>query len=130
MVINADGQLGTGNGGGGGGVTSWSHRTGDVLPQLGDYSFPLLSGLLGDAQLRGTYSNAVTLSNPSNVYYGNGSNLAGVVPGPGSQHHPKWDGAAVRRQLQHRRQRLSQQLQQCHDVSDWRKQRREYRQPR
>ncbi|MGO9561829.1 MAG: tail fiber domain-containing protein [Candidatus Korobacteraceae bacterium] len=50
-------------------------------------SFSNLSGTLANAQFSGGYSNAVTLSNTSNVYYGNGSNLTGVVAGPGSPYY-------------------------------------------
>jgi hypothetical protein len=38
----------------------------------------LSSGTVPDAQLSGTYSNILTFSNPSNVYYGDGSNLTGI----------------------------------------------------
>ena len=86
VVINANGQLGTGSSGGTG-VTSWNGRTGAVVPQSGDYSFSLLSGTLQDSQLSGTYSSALTLANTSNVYYGNGSNLTGVVAGSGSPYY-------------------------------------------
>ena len=41
--------------------------------------FSQLVGSLASSQFSGSYSNAVTLSNTSNVYYGNGSNLTGVV---------------------------------------------------
>ncbi|MGA7318041.1 MAG: hypothetical protein WBX22_29205, partial [Silvibacterium sp.] len=80
VVVNANGQLGTGPLGG---VTSWNGRTGAVVPQSGDYSFSLLSGTLQASQLSGAYGSALTLSNTSNVYYGNGSNLTGVVCGGG-----------------------------------------------
>jgi hypothetical protein len=46
--------------------------------------FSSLSGTLGSAQFSGGYGNAITLSNTSNIYYGNGSNLTGVVVGSGS----------------------------------------------
>ncbi|MGB7554388.1 MAG: tail fiber domain-containing protein [Candidatus Korobacteraceae bacterium] len=50
--------------------------------------FSQLSGTLASSQFSGTYGNAVTLSNTSNVYYGNGSNLTGVVGGgPGSPYY-------------------------------------------
>ena len=49
--------------------------------------FSQLSGTLASSQFSGTYSNAVTLSNTSNVYYGNGSNLTGVIAGPGSPYY-------------------------------------------
>ena len=42
---------------------------------------------MASSQFGGTYGNAVTLSNTSNVYYGNGSNLTGVVSGPGSPYY-------------------------------------------
>ena len=86
VVINSSGQLGTGSSGGSG-VSSWNGRTGAVVPVANDYSFSLLSGTLGSSQLSGTYGNAITLSNTSNVYYGNGSNLTGVVAGSGSPYY-------------------------------------------
>jgi hypothetical protein len=58
--------------------------TGKLGTGGGTYSFSMLSGALLNGQFSGTYSNAVTLSNPSNVYYGNGSNLTGLVVGAGS----------------------------------------------
>ena len=45
--------------------------------------FSNLGGTLASSQFSGTYSNAVTLSNTNNVYYGNGSNLTGIVGGGG-----------------------------------------------
>ncbi len=50
-------------------------------------SFSNLSGTLASSQFSGSYSNAVTLSNTSNVFYGNGSNLTGLVAGPGSPYY-------------------------------------------
>jgi hypothetical protein len=49
--------------------------------------FSQLGGTLASSQFGGTYSNAVTLSNTSNVYYGNGSNLTGVAPTQGSPYY-------------------------------------------
>lgn len=49
--------------------------------------FSNLSGSLGSSQFSGVYSNPVTLSSTSNVYYGNGSNLTGIVPGAGSPYY-------------------------------------------
>ena len=50
--------------------------------------FSQLVGNLASSQFSGAYSNAVTLSSTSNVYYGNGSNLTGVVGGgPGSPYY-------------------------------------------
>lgn len=43
--------------------------------------FSNLSGTLASSQFSGTYSSGVTLSNSANVFYGNGSHLAGVVAG-------------------------------------------------
>ena len=86
VVINANGQLGTGTSAGSG-VTSWNSRTGAVVPQTGDYSFSMVSGSLANSQFSGTYSNAVSLSNTSNLYYGNGSNLTGIVPAAGSPYY-------------------------------------------
>lgn len=37
--------------------------------------------------LSGTYSNALTLSNTSNVFVGNGSGLTGVLPAAGSPYY-------------------------------------------
>jgi trimeric autotransporter adhesin len=74
-----------------GGVTSWNSRTGAVLPQSGDYSFSLLSGTLESSQLSGTYSSALTLSNPSNVidgiFSGNGAELSDVPVSSGSSYY-------------------------------------------
>lgn len=64
---------------GAGGVTSWNGRTGAVVPQAGDYNFSQISGKLGGSEFSGTYSQAVTLSNSSNVLYGDGSHLSGIV---------------------------------------------------
>jgi hypothetical protein len=49
--------------------------------------FSNLGGTLASSQFSGTFSNAVTLSNTSNVYYGNGSNLTEVVAGAGSPYY-------------------------------------------
>ena len=86
VFIDATGKLGT-TGGSLGGVTSFNGRTGAVVPAANDYGFSLLSGTLGGSQLSGAYGNAVTLSNTSNVYYGNGSNLTGVIAGAGSPYY-------------------------------------------
>ncbi len=86
VVINSSGQLGTASSGGSG-VSSWNGRTGAVVPVANDYSFSLLSGTLSSSQLGGTYGTAVTLSNTSNVYYGNGANLTGIVAGPSSPYY-------------------------------------------
>ena len=40
--------------------------------------FSQISGLLGNAQLSGSYGNAVSLSNASNVFRGNGAGLTGL----------------------------------------------------
>ena len=49
--------------------------------------FSQLVGSLASSQFGGSYGNAVTLSNTSNVYYGNGSNLMGVVVASGSPYY-------------------------------------------
>jgi hypothetical protein len=85
VVVNSNGQLGTTTQGSG--VTSWNGRTGAVMPQSGDYSFSLVGGTLASSQLSGTYSNALTLSNTSNVFAGNGSGLTGVLPAGGSPYY-------------------------------------------
>jgi hypothetical protein len=85
VVVNSNGQLGTTTQQSV--VTSWNGRTGDVVPQTGDYSFSLVSGTLASSQLSGTYSNALTLSNTSNVFVGNGSGLTGVLPAAGSPYY-------------------------------------------
>lgn len=68
VVINSNGQLGTGSAGLG--VTSFNGRTGAVIPESGDYNFSLLSGTLGSSQLSGSYSASITLSNASNSLSG------------------------------------------------------------
>ncbi|MGC2111566.1 MAG: tail fiber domain-containing protein [Candidatus Korobacteraceae bacterium] len=54
---------------------------------LAGIQFSQLVGTLASSQFSGTYSSAATLSNTSNVYYGNGSNLTGVVAGAGSPYY-------------------------------------------
>ena len=85
VFIDSTGKLGTG--GGTGLVTSFNGRAGAVVPASGDYSFSLLSGTLADAQLSGTYSHAVTLSNSGNSFTGSGAGLTGVNPAPGSSNY-------------------------------------------
>ena len=75
--IDSNGMLGIGSSSSGG-VTSFNGRTGAVVPASGDYSFSLLSGTLGSSQLSGTYSTAVSLSNASNSFTGNGAGLTNV----------------------------------------------------
>jgi hypothetical protein len=86
VYINSNGMLGIGSSSGG--VTSWNGRTGAVVPQSGDYDFSLISGTVGTSQLSGTYSSALTLSNPSNVidgtFSGNGAGLTNVPVSTGS----------------------------------------------
>ena len=77
VFIDSNGKLGT-SGGTAGAVTSFNGRSGAVMPELGDYSFSLLSGTLGSSQLSGTYSNALSLSNTGNNFTGNGSGLTGI----------------------------------------------------
>ena len=50
--------------------------------------FSQLSGLLGSAQFSGSYTSAVTLSNTSNVFYGDGSHLTGTGGGGGCVSSP------------------------------------------
>ncbi|MGO9303890.1 MAG: tail fiber domain-containing protein, partial [Candidatus Korobacteraceae bacterium] len=76
VFVDSTGKLGTG--GGGGLVTSFNGRAGAVVPAANDYSFSLLSGTLGNSQLSGTYTNALTLSNTSNSFMGNGAGLGNV----------------------------------------------------
>jgi hypothetical protein len=93
VVVNANGQLGTGFGNTG--VLSWNGRTGMVVPQPGDYQFPMIQGTLGSMQLSGTYTNPVSLPNGGNTfagtysgtYMGNGSGLTGVLPAAGSPNY-------------------------------------------
>ena len=49
--------------------------------------FSNLNGTLASSQFNGAYSNPVTLSSTSNLYYGNGSNLTGIVLGAGSPYY-------------------------------------------
>ena len=76
VFVDSTGMLGTG--GGSGLVTSFNGRAGAVVPAANDYSFSLLSGKLGDSQLSGTYTNALTLSNTSNSFTGSGAGLSNV----------------------------------------------------
>jgi hypothetical protein len=69
-----------------GGINTSGSFTGSGAGLTG-IQFSQLSGTLGSAQFTGTYGSAVTLSNTANVYYGNGSNLTGVVAGPGSPYY-------------------------------------------
>jgi trimeric autotransporter adhesin len=68
----------TGGGGGTAGVTSFNTRTGAVVSATNDYAFSQISGSVGATQLSGTYSNALTLSNASNSFTGNGAGLTNV----------------------------------------------------
>ena len=87
MFVDATGKLGT-SGGNSGVVTSFNTRTGDVLPAANDYDFSLLSRTLADGQLSGSYSNALTLANASNLiagnFSGNGTGLTNVPVSAGS----------------------------------------------
>ncbi len=65
---------------GGGNVTSAGKFTGGGAGLTG-IQFSQLSGLLGNSQFSGSYSNAVTLSSTANVFYGDGSHLRGVGGG-------------------------------------------------
>jgi len=85
VFMDSTGLLGTG--GGSGLVTSFNGRSGTVLPAANDYNFAQLSGTLASSQLSGSYSNTVSLSSSSNVYYGDGSNLMGVNPAPDSPYY-------------------------------------------
>ena len=85
VVVNSNGQLGTTTAGIG--VTSFKGRSGAVVPAANDYSFSQLSGTLGSSQFSGSYSNPLTFSNTSNVYYGDGSHLMGITAGAGSTYY-------------------------------------------
>ncbi len=82
VVIDSTGKLGTQ--GGAGLVTSFNGRTGAVLPATNDYGFSQLHGTVASAQLVGTYSERVILSNTLNAFTGDGSGLTGVPPAGGS----------------------------------------------
>jgi hypothetical protein len=69
-----------------GNVTASGTLTGNGSGLTG-IAFSNLSGSLGSSQFTGTYSHAVTLSNTSNNYYGNGSNLTGIVNSMGSPYY-------------------------------------------
>ncbi len=66
---------------------TWCSFTGSGAGLTGIQFSQLLAVLWRSSQFSGTYGSAVTLSNTSNVYYGNGSNLTGVVAGPGSPYY-------------------------------------------
>ncbi len=63
-----------------GGINTSGMFTGSGAGLTG-IQFSQISGLLGSSQLGGSYSNALTLSNSSNVFYGDGSHLTGI-PAP------------------------------------------------
>ena len=71
---------------GSGNVTSSGRFTGSGSGLTG-ILFSQLGGTVASSQLSGTYSNALTLSNTANVYYGNGAHLTGVVAGAGSPYY-------------------------------------------
>ncbi len=85
VFIDSTGKLGTF--GGSGVVTSFNGRTGVVHPAVNDYNFSMLFGVLGNSQLSGTYTNALTLNNQSNSFAGNGAGLTGVPPAVGSANY-------------------------------------------
>ncbi len=85
--IDANGMLGIGSGGGGGGVTSFNTRTGAVTSQTGDYDFTQISGTLGDTQLSGRFTGALTLVNLHNYFVGNGGGLYNVPVDGGSSNY-------------------------------------------
>jgi len=62
------------------GVLSFNSRNGAVVPAAGDYSFSQISGSVGGTQLSGTYTNALTFSNASNSFIGNGAGLSSLNP--------------------------------------------------
>jgi len=72
--------------GGNGNVTSAGTFTGNGSG-LTHIPFANLSGTLASSQLTGTYSNALTLSNTGNAFYGSGANLTGIIPAPGSPNY-------------------------------------------
>ncbi len=75
---------------GSGNVTSAGRFTGNGSGLTG-LQFSQLGGLMGSAQFSGTYSNAVTLSSTSNVFYGDGSHLTGTGGGGGNY---IWNGTS------------------------------------
>ena len=86
VYVDANGKLGTG-GTVSAPVSSFNGRSGAVVPATNDYGFSQLSGSLGSTQLGGTYSGAVTLSNASNSFTGNGAGLTNVPPASGSTNY-------------------------------------------
>ncbi|MGB7556540.1 MAG: DNRLRE domain-containing protein [Candidatus Korobacteraceae bacterium] len=78
VYVDSTGKLGT-LGGTSGDVISFNGRSGTVVPAANDYTFSMLSGTLGNSQLTGTYSSAVTLSSTSNSFTGNGAGLTNVT---------------------------------------------------
>ena len=59
-------------------VSSFNGRTGAVSPAASDYSFGQISGSVGPSQLSGTYTSALSFSNASNDFTGDGSGLTNV----------------------------------------------------
>ena len=75
---------------GSGNVTSAGRFTGNGSGLTG-ILFSQIGGLLGNSQFSGSYSNPVTLSNTSNVFYGDGSHLTGTGGGGGNY---IWNGTS------------------------------------
>jgi hypothetical protein len=73
VFVESDGKLGTT--GGSGLVTSFNGRGGAVAPAANDYTFELIGGTLGNLQLAGTYTRALTFTNTTNSYSGHAMNI-------------------------------------------------------
>jgi hypothetical protein len=60
-------------------VSSFNGRSGAVLPSTGDYDLGQITGVVSPAQLAGTYTQPLTLTNAANAYSGASLSVTGKV---------------------------------------------------